>query len=342
MNNTANNHFELDSSDLISFVLKNIKPLVIVTIIGAIVSIIVAFTITPRFKSTVIMFPASSSSISNDLLSTNNSRKNILKFGEEEEVEQMLQVLHSDRIRDRIIEKFNLLEHYEIDSTEQYKLTKLHKKFGDNVTFKRTEFMSIEIEVLDSDPELAADIANDIASLVDTAMSKMQKNRAKMVLGIVERQYFDLIDQIKVMEDSIDIIRSKGVNNYESQAEVFNDALATAIIQGKTTNIKKLEEKISILSKYGGQYVAIRDRLIYEIERLSNLKQKYIEAKIDAEHELPYKYIVDGAVAAEKKSKPIRWLIVSLSTFSSFVFALILLILIDVLRNHPMITKAIK
>jgi len=173
-------------------------------------------------------------------------------------------------------------------------------------------------------------------------MSKMQKDRAKMVLNIVERQYFDLIDQIKILEDSINIIRTKGINNYESQSEVFNDALATAIIQGKTENIKKLEEKIDILSKYGGQYVAIRDRLIYEIERLSNLKQKYIEAKIDAEHELPYKYIVDRAVAAEKKSKPIRWLIVSLSTFSTFIFALILLILIDTLRSHPMINKNIK
>ena len=342
MDNTSKVTYDFNSSDLISFIIKYIKPLLIITISGAIASISVALTITPRYKSTVVMFPASSSSISNDLLSMNNNRKNILKFGEEEEVEQMLQVLHSDGIRDKIIKKFGLLQHYEIDSTAQFKLTKLHKKFSDNVTFKRTEFMSIEIEVLDTDPITAANIANTIASLVDTAMSKMQKDRAKMVLNIVERQYFDLIDQIKILEDSINIIRTKGINNYESQSEVFNDALATAIIQGKTENIKKLEEKIDILSKYGGQYVAIRDRLIYEIERLSNLKQKYIEAKIDAEHELPYKYIVDRAVAAEKKSKPIRWLIVSLSTFSTFIFALILLILIDTLRSHPMINKNIK
>jgi hypothetical protein len=50
------------------------------------------------------MFPTTNSSISKSLLSENSFEKeNILQFGEEEQVEQMLQILNSDEIKERII-----------------------------------------------------------------------------------------------------------------------------------------------------------------------------------------------------------------------------------------------
>ena len=321
--------FSFKSTDLIEFFIKHYKPIVIITLIGAIVSIIVALTIQPRFKSKVVLFPASSSSISNDLLSQNGGRKDILKFGEENEVEQMLQILYSDEIRDVILKKFDLMKHYDIDSLSSYPLTKLQKKFSENISFRRTEYMSIEIEVLDTDPQLAADIANNIANLIDTAMNRMKKERALLALQLVEKEYNNLKREMQVTKDSLSSIQQKGINNYESQAEVFNDAYAQAIVKGNKRNIKELEAKLDTLSKYGTAYTSLRNKLIYDTERLSNLKEKYTEAKVDYEQALPHKFIVDKAVKAEKKSKPVRWLIVVLSTFGSFIFAFLLLLFID-------------
>jgi uncharacterized protein involved in exopolysaccharide biosynthesis len=321
--------FSFESSDLIDFFIKRFRPLAFITLVGAVVSIIVALTIEPRFKSTVVLFPASSSSISNDLLSANQGKKDILKFGEEEEVEQMMQVLFSDEIRDAVIRKFNLMQHYKIDSTEMYPLTKMHKKFRNNISFRRTEYMSIEINVLDTDPQLAADIANSLAAFIDTAMNRMKQDRALLALRLVEKEYFSLRDEMTEMEDSLKVLQQLGINNYESQAEVFNDAYAQAVLSGKDANIKKLEEKIKILSDHGVAYTSIRNKLIYETERLSNLKAKYIEARVDYEQSLPHKFVVDNAVKAEKKSKPVRWLIVSVSTFATFIFGLVMLILLE-------------
>jgi uncharacterized protein involved in exopolysaccharide biosynthesis len=334
MTEKTDQHFSFSSTEFFNFIVKKIKPLAIITLIGAVVSIIVALTIQPRYKSKVVMFPASSSSVSNDLLSNNPGQKNILKFGSEEEAEQMIQVLYSNEIRDNIITKYNLMQHYEIDSASQFPLTKLYNKYKSNISFRRTEYLSVEIEVLDTDPQTAANIANDIASLTDTVMNRMQKDRALLALKLVGEEYTGLQNQMKVMEDSLGIIREKGINNYETQAEVYNSALAAAIAKGNIQAMNAIQQKIDTLSKYGGIYVSLRDRLIYETERLSRLKAKYLEAKVDYEQKLPHKFIVDRAVKAEKKSKPVRWIIVSLSTFSTFIFAMIFLILLDTLKTR--------
>ena len=334
MSETQNSTFSFESPDLIDFFIKHFKPLAIITTLGAIISIIVALSITPKFKSTVVFFPASSSSISNDLLSLYLGNKDILRFGDEEDVEQMLQVLYSSDIRETVIEKFNLIEHYEIDVDAAYPKTQIDKIWDSHISFRRTEYMSIEIEVFDKDPQIAADIANTIASLVDTAMNQIKKGKARLALELVEKEYFTLRDEIAVMEDSLREIRLLGINNYETQSEVYYDAYAVAISKGQTKYIKDLEEKLNILSEYGGAYTQIRNQLVYETERLSNLKAKYIEAKVDYEQTLPHKFMVNHAVKAEKKSRPVRWLIVSLSTLATFIFAFIFIIILEGLAER--------
>ncbi len=334
MSEKTNSTFTLDSPDLIDFFFKHFKPLLIITAIGAIISIVVAFSITPRYKSNVVFFPASSSSISNDLLSLYQGSKDILRFGDEEDVEQMLQILYSSNIRENVVEKFDLMHHYEIDSLAAFPMTELGKIWDNNITFRRTEYMSIEIEVLDTDPKIAAEIANTISDLVDTAMTKIKKGKALLALKLVEKEYFAVRDEINELQSSLKKIRLLGINNYETQSEVFNDAYAQAIVSGKTKYIKKLEEKLQILSEHGGEYTLYRNKLIYATERSSNLKKKYVEAKVDYEQTLPHTFVVNRAFEAEKKTKPIRWLIVSLSTLATFVFAFIFLIMAKGLANR--------
>ena len=69
-----------------------------------------------------------------------------------------------------------------------------------------------------------------------------------------------------------------------------------------------------------------------EIKQLSLLKSKYNEAKVDAYNNLSHKYVVNPPQVAEKKATPVRWLIVSLSTIATFMFALFLLLIIDRLK----------
>jgi uncharacterized protein involved in exopolysaccharide biosynthesis len=321
-----------DSTNILLFLYKWQKPLLVVTLFALVAAVIFSSSIfiKPKYKSTVILYPAATNAISKSLLSENaRAEDDILSFGEDEETEQMLQILHSNRIRDRIIDRYQLMDHYEIEKNSNYKLTRLYNEYESNITFKRTEFMAIKISVLDTDPQMAADIANDIAALLDSTKNEMQKERAEKGYEIVREQYFKLRAEVSAMEDSLTKLREFGVNDYESQSEMINQQLAIELAKGDAPAVKRLEAKLDILSKYGGPYVSLRDALEHEKKQLSMLKAKYEEAKTDAEEVLPTKFIVNEAYKAERKSYPIRWLIVLVTVVSAILLTLVLILILE-------------
>jgi len=318
-------------------IIKYKKHLTIIGIVAVLLSSIFSGStfITPLFKSNVILYPTASNSISKVLLSKNmGNTKDILEFGEEEQTEQMLQVLNSNKIRDRIVIKYDLLDHYEIKPGSKYRMTRLIKEYENNFRFRRTEFMAVSITVFDRDAQMAADMANDVAELVDSTINRMQKKVAIKAFGIVEREYFKLRDEIQVKEDSLTVLRGFGVHDYESQSEMFNRQLAIEMAKGNADGIKRLEDKLKILSKYGGPYVSLRDALLHDKKQLSELKARYEEAKVDATENLPHKFVVSNAIKAERKSYPIRWLIVLITTFSVLFLAVLVLGMMEVFSGR--------
>lgn len=289
------------------------------------------YFIPPKYKSTVVLFASSTNSISKALLNDNQSYKqDLLKFGEEEEAEQLLQILNSSKIRNRIIEKYDLMNHYDIDTTGQFKRTLLNKEYESNVSYRRTENMAVEITVLDTDPETASSMANDISALLDSVKIKMQKERANRGYQIVKNEYEKLRNDIQIKEDSMTRLREKGVHDYETQSEMLNRQLAIEIAKNPNSNaVRALDRKLDILAQYGGPYVSLRDDLEHEKKLLAEVREKYDKAKIDAEEELPQTFIVDRAFPAEKKSYPVRWVIVAVALFSTFLITAFALVVVE-------------
>ncbi len=328
-------NYNFSSVDLLIYMWEKKWILLSISFIAAVLSIIVSFQITPKYRSSVIMFPATNAPISKSLLSANYSgRQTVYGFGEEEQAEQLLQVLNSDPIKERIIQKYNLMEHYDIDPDSKFPYTRLYSEFSSNISFRMTEFMSVMIEVMDKDPEMAADMANDIAALIDTVFNNMKKNRAMEAYTIVQREYREAEDNVKSIEDSLSALGEMGLNDYKTQAERFNEALADAIKIGNTVGAKRVEDHMKILSEYGGTYLTLINKLNFESERLSDLRQLYKEARVEMDQNLSYKFIVDAARPSEKKAYPKKSIIVIISTVSAFLFALILLIINDSIRER--------
>lgn len=321
---------DFNSLNILYFLYKWRKPLIIIAIAAVVISSIISLTIRPKYKSTVILFPATTSSISKALLSeTNFKNDDVLAFGAEEEAEQMLQILNSDEIRAKISEKYNLMRHYGIDSTDKFKRTKLYEEFQSNITFKRTEYMSVKIEVMDSNPDTAALIANDIAALHDSTKIRMQRERALQALNIVKKEFLDKEAEINRMTDSVKMLNRLGLYDYESQSEVTNEQYAIALAKGDQRAVKALEEKLKIIANYGSAYVSLRDNLELQRKQLNLLKTKYEGARADAEQQLPQKFVVSNAFPAEKKSYPVRWIIVLVSTITTLLMSVIGILLIE-------------
>lgn len=321
---------ELNSLNLLHLLFKWRLPLLIITAVAVIAAVIFSspFFIKPKYKSSVIMFPVATNSISKVLISQNTGiKEDILGIGEEEQAEQMLQMLNSNYLRDRIVQKYNLFEHYRIPAGSKHRYTRLFREYENNVRFRRTEYMAVKITVFDTDPQVAADMANDIAALLDSTRNFIQKDRAMKAFRIVEEEYNSLQGEVNGIVDQLKYLGSKGVNDYERQSEVLNQQLAIAMSQNNGHAVKILQQKLDTIGKYGGEFLSLKNALEFKTEQLTLLKTKYQEARVDAEQFLPQKFIVNSAYKAEVKSYPIRWIIVVVTAFI-VIFTTILVIII--------------
>ncbi len=332
MANEMKNEEDFDSSNLVIFLYKWRKPLSIVMAIALVGSWFFSspWFITPKFKSTVIMFPASSSSISKSLLNEQSVKgQDITAFGEDDQAEQLLQILNSNKIRDRVMRKFELMKHYDIDSASDVKYSNLFKEYDNNITFRRTEFMAVQISVYDKDPQMAADIANTIASLLDSAKNDMMRQRSVKGFQVVEASYKSMKAEKDKIVDSLITLGGLGVNDVEYQSQVLNQQFAITIMNGNKSAQAALQKKLDILGKYGGIYMSLKNALEFKTEQLSLLETKYKQAKVDAEENLPQKFIVSDAYKAERKSYPIRWLVIMVSTVAALFMSIIVIMIME-------------
>tara|TARA_R110002050_G_C8962575_1_gene514658 strand:+ start:6669 stop:7697 length:1029 start_codon:yes stop_codon:yes gene_type:complete len=331
---------DFSSASLFFFILKWRKPLLIVMVVMAIASSVVALLITPKYLSTAIFFPANNSSLSKGLMTEDAQGKNDLsKFGEEEQAEAMLQILNSDEIRWRLWGKYNMMAHYDIDPSEKYAQTKLAKTWEDNVSFRRTEFNSIRVDVMDISPDTAALLANEIAALVDTMRNDMIHARAQAAFEIMDEEYNDLVNYMGELDDSLTVLRKKGVQDYEKQIEMITGVYYQAVAEGNGRAVRELQMQLDTLAKYGSASKSMTENLEFLRERLVLLRGKHDEIKVDATKDLTWKFVVNRAVAAEKKAYPIRWLIVLVSTLASLLLAVLVIIAVE---NYSKYTTQLK
>lgn len=310
MENKQQSGYNFNSVDLLLFMWKKRLVLLGVSVITAVASIIISMMITPMFEASVIMFPTSNTSVSKELLvQAFSGHPNVFDFGEEEQAEQLLQVLNSEPLRSRVIEKYDLMKHYGISPNGKYPRTELMDQYKSNVSFRLTEFMSVEISVKDEDPEMAANMANDISELVDTVFNDMKRERILTALQLVNEEHKQAEKEYYMIRDSLNMVYTK---------------LTSEINAGGKT-----EDLIMAITKNWAQYQMMTDQIRNAAGVEVGLNWRLREAVIEAQQVMAHKFVVEQAFVPEKKAYPNKSLIVIASTFASLLFALIVLIIID-------------
>lgn len=274
---------ELDTRDLFKMIYSNRVSLFVIVLCSAVATVI--FTsgafIAPLYKSSIVLYPTTSFSISNELMN-NNKMQNIdhLEIGDEEQTDKMTQILKSDDIKAKIIEKYDLLNHYALANCEQ-KYSEMNSLFQKRFKISKTEFNAVRIDVIDTDPRLAAAMANDMAVIFDETVSKMQSEMAKASFDIIQRHYDEIVAKLNALEDSLQMINRNG-----ESTENMN----------KT---RRLEREIECQFSY-----------------LTTLKPKYEKMRIDAMSTIPHKFVISSATVSDRPCHPQRLIITLLSVIS--------------------------
>ena len=195
--------------------------------------------------------------------------------------------------------------------------------YGQAISIKKTKFNAIEISVLDKDPQVAADIANEYLVLIDFVIARIRENRALQALEVLELRKTILYQQRALTQDSLKDYRSRGIISTVHQAERLTEQYAIALAANNLSGAKRIQKELNTLAKYSGAHDVLL-RKSYEIEEeLALIEFESDRVQIDTQYMLDNKFILNKAYPSDKKAYPIRWLIV-LSSLIAVLFVSIL------------------
>lgn len=193
---------DYDHNTTIRFFRRWWKLLLGVSVVALIASLVVSLLITPRYKSTATLFPTNSNRLSKAIMDYHYSL-DFMDYGVERDCEYCIQILLSESMERDVCKHFGLMEHYGISSEDPHKFYKLHEQYRGNVNVKRTEYLGVEVSVLDVDPQWAADIANFIAANYDSVCYRIHHDRATDAAEIMSGVCQKLGKEIQLLQDSL-------------------------------------------------------------------------------------------------------------------------------------------
>ena len=313
--------------DLVTYLWRHWKMVLGITLAGMVGGLVATFLIRPLYRSEVVLFPTLTNSVSKALLvDQRTTGDDLLAMGEEKDLEHLLQMLRSASIRDRVVERFDLYKNYGLDEGVSYPKAELIGIYEDQVTFRKTRFNSVEVEVLDPDPVRAADMANFICDQVDTVWREMLHARLSSALELLNGQLVVSQAELHGLTDSLRALQRLGVHDYESQAERFNEYIGAAIVKNDQRALKALEERFAGLSETGGPYMVLSEQVIKWSWRINELRAKRDLVRAELDSQVPYKFVVDRAQVTDKPARPVRWLVVLIGALSGLLLSLSLII----------------
>jgi uncharacterized protein involved in exopolysaccharide biosynthesis len=287
--------------DLIDILLKWKKPIILTCVAAALISSVVSFLIPVYYKSKAVFYPYDLKSIDPRYITSDKASE---IFGTDDDLDRFISIGQSSEMENMMVSRFDLFKRYEVDSSEKYARTNILEELRSNFTIMKNERAAIEVTVYDKNPKIAAQMANEAVILMDQINKRSIMEKNKKVLTILKNQ----IDTKYMVLDSI----------------------------LKSVKMTKREEakKSSGAKQYFDELKNIDVRLSEDYLETLKMKEQYETAISLYNSNLSSIMMVEEASPAEKKSRPVRWLIVISSTIGAFMLVCLLAIFIELYKNE--------
>lgn len=311
-----------NNQNLLEIFWKWKKHLIIVGILAVVFSAFFSSSIfiTPKYKSTARIYPS----------------KNIFVFSDESESEQLLEIINSQDIKLRVMDAFDLAKEYKISKEDPQYMTYMLAEFNDNVSFKKTEYETVEISVLDADPQRAAIMCDSIISFLDEKIRSIHRIKYQEVARISKIDLAIVSHQSDSVKEKLDNLRKDyKILDYDTQAKEITKGMVKVLAEQKknTSGGKELEQWMKNLSEKGGEYVMLDKLQKSLVSQMDSLKKEYNQSMSGANKKIVYAQRVQNPIPADKKSYPVRSLIVLMSTLAALFVAMLVILLLENKKN---------
>lgn len=158
---------------------KALRNVCIIALLG---SIGITLLMDNYYKSTTVFYPANQDLTKPELIFGGMSKVTEY-FGTDKDVDRILEIASSNELVDYMIAKFKLFEHYDMDSTNQKDRFWARLKFQDLYVVQKNRNDAIELSIEDTDPQLAAQMANAARDKIDEIAQRLTKESQSRLLA---------------------------------------------------------------------------------------------------------------------------------------------------------------
>jgi capsular polysaccharide biosynthesis protein len=301
-----------ESLSFLKWLGKYLRPLLVIQITALILSIIFtsSFFIPKEYKSFTIIYPS-----------------NMSDYSHESPSEQMLEFLNSVDIKNAVIDKFDLLNHYELKKNGNPYIEKIYHQFDNNVSVKPTEYGAVELTVSDRSPDTACLMVNYILEVLNKKILTVQRGKAIEVANLLKTQ-LDLkhhqIDSLSKISKQLS--EQYGLLEFDNQTREVTRAYYQAIASGKSQKqVDEIQQQLKNLQEHGIEYREINQHIDLYISSESALGMKYEDAMKDVNRNFTFWNSVSAPYIPDNYSYPPRLLFILGACFAVFLFSILFL-----------------
>lgn len=341
---------EPKSLQYISILLRWKRFIVINFIAVSVLALIISLLLPKYYKATASLLPPKQPDIFSSLGASGSLLKGIGGLGklgglgQKSSAYNYFAILHSRTTMENVVRKFNLISVYEIGDSS---MEKAIKSLEGNVAFEDQTDDNITIEVYDTDPIRAADMANYFVTELNEVSIRLGTQEARNNREFVESRVNEARESLHKAEDSLRgfqeesglIISPEQTSGVDAVATLYGMKVKKEIevaimkhsvsadnstLQQLRAELAELDKKVSMLPQIGISSLRLYRDVVVQQKILEFLIPLYEQARIDERKDLPVLLVLDKAVPPEKKSKPQRVLIVMFATFFALTFSILL------------------
>lgn len=125
-------------------------------------------------------------------------------FASETEIDNVMTISQNDILIDYLVDSFNLMQHYGSKD-----LAKARKELKSNLNVKRYDTRSIELRILDKDPNLAAKMVSTATDKIESTFKNFFAQTNKEMLESLRENIRRIDTEIRHIDDSIRSIRNQ-------------------------------------------------------------------------------------------------------------------------------------
>ena len=366
---------EISLLDLLQTVAENLRLLILGPLFVGLTALGLSFLVTPTFTAkSGFLPPQQQNSMAASMLNSLGALGGLAgaAAGIKNPADQYVAFMKSVTLQDALIDKFELMTRYEAE----YR-TSARKTLEDNSRIASGKDGIITVEVDDTDPQVAADMANAYVTQLETLMSRLAVTEAQQRRQFFESQLETTKQKLTEAEIALsqtgvssDVLKSAPATAIagvaELQAQVTAQEVRLGAMRGylaetapefkqALTALASLRAQLAKQSQgarpsapsadgsSGGardDYIARYREFKYQETLFELFARQFEMAKLDESREGATIQVIDPATAPELKSKPKKALIAVLATLATGFLLLLWVFVRQALKNAAQDTES--